>query len=85
MNINTTEATLNEYGRFDELKKTIDKQKAKAYFEELTGEKLSPAKVNIRAVTLLRQFLLEGDFQLPARKTIWGQVLQMQHGRMSCR
>ena len=67
MNINATEATLNEYGRFDELKATVDKRKAKAYFEELTDEKLSPAKVNIRAATLLRRFLLDGDVSEIAR------------------
>lgn len=60
MNSNATEANLNEYGRFDELKETIDKQKAKAYFEAITGEKLSAAKVNMRAATLLRKFILEG-------------------------
>ncbi|MGR3278359.1 type I restriction endonuclease subunit R [Acaryochloris marina NIES-2412] len=60
MNANTTEANLNEYGRFDELKKTIDKQKARLYFEEQTGESLSLAKVNIKAATLLRTFILVG-------------------------
>ena len=64
MKINATDASLNEYGRFDELKATIDKQKAKAYFEELTGETLSPAKVNMRAATLLRKLLLDDNFQL---------------------
>lgn len=33
MNTRTTEANLNEYGRLDELKATVDKQKARAYFE----------------------------------------------------
>ncbi|QDT82453.1 type I restriction endonuclease subunit R, EcoR124 family [Gimesia chilikensis] len=64
MNTNATDANLNEYGRFDELKGTIDKQKAKAYFEATTGEKISPAKVNIRADNLLRKFILEGGFEL---------------------
>ena len=64
MNTNATEANLNEYGRFDELNGTIDKQKAKAYFEVTTGEKLSPAKVNIKAATLLRRFILEDGFEL---------------------
>ena len=57
-----TEANLNEYGRFDELKETIDKQKAKEHFESKTGEKLSPAKVNIKAATELRKFILGGGF-----------------------
>ena len=60
----TTEANLNEYGRFDELKETIDKQKAKEYFEKSTGEKLSPAKVNIKAASLLRRFILDGGFEV---------------------
>ena len=29
VNTNATEGTLNEYGRFDDLKATIDKQKSK--------------------------------------------------------
>jgi type I restriction enzyme, R subunit len=37
MNTHVTEANLNEYGRFDDLKTTIDRQKAKAYFETLEG------------------------------------------------
>ena len=61
---NPSEANLNEYGRFDELKETIDKQKAKAYFEVTTNEKLSPAKVNIKAATLLRRFILEDGFKI---------------------
>jgi len=59
INTNPTEATLNEYGRFDELKKTINKKTAKEYFETEEGEKLSPPKVNIKAATLLRNFILE--------------------------
>ena len=64
MNTSLTEATLNEYGRFDDLKATIDKQRAKANFEAKSGEKLSPAKVNIRAAALLRKFILEEGFEL---------------------
>ena len=64
LNANVTEANLNEYGRFDDLKETIDKEKAKTYLEATTGEKLSPAKVNIKAATLLRRFILEDGFTL---------------------
>lgn len=66
-NTSLTEATLNDYGRFDELRTTVDKQKAKTYFEAKSGEKLSPAKVNIRAATLLRRFILEEGFELEGR------------------
>ena len=33
MNSNITPGNINEYGRFDDLKNTIDKEKAKLYFE----------------------------------------------------
>ena len=64
MDANISEVNLNEYGRFDELKETIDKPKAKAYFEVTTGENLSLAKVNIKAASLLRLFILEGGFKI---------------------
>jgi type I restriction enzyme R subunit len=64
MNTNITEANLNEYGRFDELTATIDKQKAKAYFEALDGETIPAFKVNIKAANLLRDFVLKGGFAL---------------------
>lgn len=55
-----TDANINEYGRFDDLKATIDKQKAKTYLEQEAGVPLSAAKVNMRAATVLRQFLICG-------------------------
>jgi type I restriction enzyme, R subunit len=64
MNASRSEANLNEYGRFDVLKETIDKQKAKAYLEAVEGEKLSPPKVNMKAANLLRRFILEDGFEL---------------------
>jgi type I restriction enzyme R subunit len=62
MNANTNEANLDEYGRFAALKETIDKPKAKAYFEALEGKTIPAFKVNIKADTLLRKFILEGGF-----------------------
>ena len=66
MNTNITEANLNDYARFDVLKETIDRQKAKAYFEALEGQTLPAFKVNIKAATLLRKFILEDGFELEA-------------------
>ena len=62
-----TEDNINEFGRFDALKSTVDKARAKAYFEALTGEKLPIPKVNIRVDNLLRDFILKGgyDIELP--------------------
>ena len=64
MNTHVTEANLNEYGRFDDLKATIDKQKAKAYFEALEGQTLPASRVNIKAANLLKRFILEDGFDL---------------------
>lgn len=59
-----TEDNINEFGRFDALKATVDKSRAKAYFEALTGRKLSIPKVNIRVDNLLRDFILKGGFDI---------------------
>jgi type I restriction enzyme R subunit len=64
MNTHVTDANLNEYGRFDDLKATIDKQKAQAYFEALEGQTLPAFKVNIKAASLLQRFILEDGFEL---------------------
>jgi len=67
MNTHVTEANLNGYGRFDDLKSTIDKQKAKAYFEALEGQTLPAFKVNVKAANLLQRFILEDGFELEER------------------
>ena len=64
INTHTTEANLNEYGRFDDLKATIDDSKAKSYFEGQEGTTLPTFRVNIKAANLLRRFILEGGFEL---------------------
>jgi type I restriction enzyme R subunit len=60
MNTHVTEANLNEYGRFDNLRETVNQQKAKAYFEGLEGKTLPLFRVNIKAAKLLSDFLLRG-------------------------
>ena len=64
MSLGLTEVTLNEFGRFDDLKKTVDRMKAKAYFEKIDGTKLAPPKVSIRIDKLLRAFILAGGFDI---------------------
>lgn len=58
------ESNLNEFGRYDELKKTIDSVKAKEYFEKIEGGKIIPPKVMIKADNLLRDFILRGGFDI---------------------
>ena len=64
MGLKLTETNINEFGRLDELKNTIDKSKAKAYFENKEGIKLNPPKVNIRVDKLVREFILKGGFEI---------------------
>lgn len=64
MELDLTEQNINEFGRFDSLRKTVDKVKAKIYFEKATGAKLPPPLVNIKTDKLLRDFILEGGFDI---------------------
>ena len=64
MGLKLTEMNINEFGRLDELKNTIDKSKAKAYFENKEGIKLNPPKVNIRIDKFVREFILKGGFEI---------------------
>ena len=64
MGMKLTEADINEFGRFDELKKTVDRKKAKEFFEKREQTKLTPPKVNIRVDRLLRKFILSGGFEV---------------------
>lgn len=52
-----TEANINEFGRFDELKSTVDKDKAKAYFETLEDSSIPMFKVNMKVDAALRAFV----------------------------
>ena len=51
------EKNLNNFGRFDALKETVDKVKAKAYFEKQDGVTIPPFKLNIRIDQFLKQFI----------------------------
>ncbi len=62
MNTNITEVNINDYGRFDELKATVDKGKAKAYFDSVEGQSIPPFKVNIISANLLKKFITKGGF-----------------------
>lgn len=64
MSFKPIESNLNEFGRYDELKQTIDKKKAKDYFEKIEGIKLIPPKVITKADILLRDFILSGGFDI---------------------
>ncbi len=48
---------LNEFGRFDALKETVDRAKAKVYFEKKDGVTISLFKLNICIDQFLKQFI----------------------------
>ena len=62
--LDLTESNINEFGRFDDLKDSVDKVRAKAFFEQKEGKSLPPFKVNTRAAALLKRFILEGGFDI---------------------
>lgn len=57
MSDSVNENNLNNFGRFDALKNTVDKAKAKVYFEKLDGVTIPPFKLNIRIDQFLKQFI----------------------------
>lgn len=61
MSLHLNEDNINEFGRFEDLKSTVDKAKAKAYFEKKEGIKLIPPKVHIKVDTFLRKFITKNN------------------------
>lgn len=58
------ENNINEFGRFDSLKATVNISKAQLYFQQKDGVNYSPAKIRIRVHQLLQKFILEGGFEI---------------------
>ncbi|MDH5656711.1 MAG: DEAD/DEAH box helicase family protein, partial [Spirochaetia bacterium] len=64
LKVHITDLNINEYGRLDDLKNTVDKKKASAYFEKIDGTKSSMFQINIKIDALLKKFILSGGFDL---------------------
>lgn len=64
MDMHLTAHTLNEFGRYDALRATVDKQKAKDYFEAAEGRKIIPPKVAVKIDSFLRKFILSGGIEV---------------------
>ncbi|BCG66070.1 MAG: type I restriction enzyme, R subunit [Methyloprofundus sp.] len=62
MNSGVAKSNLNRYGYFNELKESVDKAKAKAYFEKLEGSTMSLFSVNKKVHKLLQDFIIRGGF-----------------------
>ena len=70
MSIGVTEANINEYGRFDDLKRTIDRDKAKSFFETKEGARIPPFRLSIKIEKLLKDFVLSGGFDIKDYESI---------------
>ena len=55
---NVNQQNINNFGRFDALKATVDIAKARAYFEKLDAVAIAPFKLNMRIDKFLKQFVL---------------------------
>ena len=64
MQMKVTEANINEFGRFDRLKGTVDRALAKAFIEKLEGSTIKPFQVNMKIDQILRRFILEDGFDV---------------------
>lgn len=60
LSLGLTENNINQYGRFDELKKSVDKEKAARYFLEKTGEQLKGIKLHREIHNTLKNFIING-------------------------
>lgn len=64
MQLKVTEANINEFGRFDNLKQSVDIALAKAYFESVSGESIKTFRIPMMIDQLLRRFIFEGGFDI---------------------
>lgn len=64
LSIKVTLDSINEFGRFDDLKNTVDIVKARQYFESKEKNKLTIPKVHMRVDEFLRKFIYEGGFEI---------------------
>ena len=69
LNKKIDEKNINEFGRFDSLVNTVDKKKAKAYFEAIDGKPLKMFRVNGYVQKYLSQFIISGGFEVEDPKT----------------
>ena len=61
INAHVNENNINEFARFDALLNTVDKTKAKQYFEQEDGKAIPPFKVNVKVAAFLKEFVLKNS------------------------
>lgn len=68
MDLKLNENNINEFGRYDDLKNTADKERAKNYFEKIEGGAVILPKVSIKIDKLLRDFIFQDGFEIQIPK-----------------
>ena len=64
MKLSITAQNLNEYGRFDELLKTINIEQARESLQKIYNKEIAIWEANIKVADILRKFILQGGFDL---------------------
>ncbi len=64
MSMKITYETINEFGRFDELKKSVNISLARKYFEWKEHTKLTIPKTHMKVDEFLRRFIFAGGFEI---------------------
>lgn len=64
MKLQITETNIDEFNRFTNLIDTRDKQKSKAYFDKKENTDVLMKDVNMKLDELLRNFILQGGFEI---------------------
>lgn len=64
MNAGVTEDNINDYGRLDDLKSTVDKTKAKEFIKKKYDKDVSGLGLNIEIHNLIKNFILSGGFDI---------------------
>ncbi len=64
MQLRVTEANINEFGRLDKLKATVNRDRAKTFLEALEGITIKLFQINMKVDQVLRKFILEGGFDI---------------------
>ena len=61
INAHVNENNIDEFGRFMQLRNSVDKAKAKQFFEQEEGKEISPPKVNMKVAAFLKEFVLKNS------------------------
>lgn len=67
LRLRLTENNLNEFGRFEKLVATIDTSRAIRFLSQYDSGYATEFRAKIRVRTLLKDFVLEGGFDLDER------------------